>query len=388
MNKLLLLILTVLLMYSCGNDEPKTTVHEQVIADAGFTAQDDVTQGQYKRYEGTIAGQQVVLNITQYNAEMQAEYYYEKIGIPITLYKWQDTNRSQNEFIFTEYPPETTDKERAKWNIKITGDSMTGTWSQGNKSYPILLMESYRDDIQRFSIISVVDSIRLIDSLPTPKADFKYQVLLPVGKDESSLFVQSVILKSMGCDTSKMSDCLKNIKEKYSKIYRESAEEMEPAEITAAFNNWDWETGYNVLYNEHNIVVLDNNVYEYTGGAHGNYGSVYLNIDRQGKKLLRLDDIMHVDSSKLVPLLIAEARAHFELQKNQPLNARMFSDELYVPENFFISNKGITFSYGLYEIASYADGIIELFIPYDKIMPQLTPEFKQRMKLETTALTK
>lgn len=376
------LFMIVLLICSCGNKQPAATVHQQIIADAGFTAEDIVVQGQYKRYSGTIAGQPVVLNLAEYTDDMQARYYYEKIGIPISLFKNKDTNTAKNQLIFTEYDSAEPGYKRAKWDVQIKGDSMVGIWSKGDKTYPILLKENYSDDIQRFSIISVVDSIRLIDSLPVPKADFKYQVLLPAGKDEGSLFVQSVILKSMGCDTGNMSNCLKKIKESYTVHYRAATEDMKPDDLLASFNNWDLAIGYSVLYNEHNIVVLDNNVYEYTGGAHGNYVSKYMNIDRESKKHWKLDDIMKVDSAQLIPLLSAEIRKHFDLQNNQPLSSRLFSDDVYVPENFHIGNKGITFSYGLYEIASYADGIVELFIPYNKIMNLLTPEFKHRMNLE------
>ncbi len=383
MRKYLLLFILVLFIYSCGNDEPVKTVHEQVIAEAGFKADDEAVQGKYKRYTGSIAGQPVVLNLAQYNNEMLAEYYYEKIGIPITLYKWQDSNMAANEYILTEYPPDEVDEERAKWRVTIAGDSIAGTWLRGDVSYPIVLKENKRDDVQRFSIISVIDSIRLIDSLAAPKATFKYQVLLPIGMDEGSAFVQSVILESMGCDTGKMSQCLEKMKQTYAAQYKTISDGMPVEEIAAPFNNWYEETGYTVIYNENDIVVLDNNVYEYTGGAHGNYGSVYMNIDRKNKKLWKLEDIMTVDSAKLVPLLEVEARKRFGLKKNQPLNAHLFSNELYVPEN-----KGITFSYGLYEIASYADGMVELYIPYNKIMQQLNAEFIQRMKLEAVAVNK
>jgi len=374
--------------YGCGNNEPVKTVHEQVMAEAGFKANDEAVQGKYRRYVGTIAGQAVVLNLGRYNNTILAEYYYEKIGIPITLYSWSDSNLPPDEFILTEYPPDETDDEKAKWRVTIAADSIAGTWMQGDIAHNILLKVDNRDDVQQFSIISVVDSIRLMDSLTEPQAGFKYQVLLPTGMDEYSLFVRSTILRSMGCDTGKMSNCLDKIRNDYAAQYRSMPEGMAPEDIQAPFNNWHRETGYTVLYNENDIIVLDNNVYEYTGGAHGNYGSFYMNIDRKGKKLWKLEDIMTVDSAKLVPLLVVEAKKRFGLKKNQPLNAHLFSNELYVPENFFIGSKGITFSYGLYEIASYADGIVELYIPYNKITDLLKPGFKQRMNLEAVAVNK
>ncbi|MCB9045359.1 MAG: DUF3298 and DUF4163 domain-containing protein [Chitinophagales bacterium] len=386
MKQPVILLVLASLIFSCGQDKPAISVHKQMIADAGFTEADEISEGEYKRYAGTIAGQPVVLNIVQYENKIQADYYYEKIGIPISLFTSDDAPAA-GILEFTESAPGAAEDDKpARWQIKISRDSIVGTWSRADKSYPILLKESYRDDMQRFSIISVRDSIQFVDSLSAPRADFTYQVLLPIGNDEQTEFVRTTILKSMGCDTGNVNGCIKKIKDNYTEQYRSTAEGMEPHLLGEAFNNWDLEISYAVVYNENDIIVLDNSHYEYTGGAHGSFGSFYLNIDRRNKKQLVLNDIMTVDSLQLIALLTKEAKTHFDLEAGQPLSARMFSDELFVPNNFYISNKGITFSYGLYEIASYADGLVELFIPYNKITELLTPEFKQRMRLESVAM--
>jgi hypothetical protein len=55
--------------------------------------------------------------------------------------------------------------------------------------------------------------------------------------------------------------------------------------------------------------------------------------------------------------------------------------------NVYVGSKGLSFVYNPYEIASYADGQITLFLPYNKLFPLLTPAFRQRMKLSEGAGT-
>ena len=49
----------------------------------------------------------------------------------------------------------------------------------------------------------------------------------------------------------------------------------------------------------------------------------------------------------------------------------LFENSISANENFYITGKGIGFVYHPYEIASYAMGEIELFIPLKEFLPYL-----------------
>ena len=53
--------------------------------------------------------------------------------------------------------------------------------------------------------------------------------------------------------------------------------------------------------------------------------------------------------------------------------AGFFVDKMEWSENFFINNQGIGFFYNVYEIAPYASGTTELFIPFTEITEFLKP---------------
>lgn len=392
MHKVSVMLVALLFCISCGNNDgqQKGISDADVITKEGFAIDYATEHGEYVRYTGTIAGQPVVLNMVTLGDNMTARYYYEQIGVNIALYKNVDSTLAAGEISFAEYPPESTD-EPARWRIKISGDSISGIWENFSKtrSFPIMLTKDRNADVQQFTVVRIEDTLRLIDSLPEPLAHFSYQSLIPKGEDEHSSFVRAMIYSSMGCDTigqNGFGGCMQALKQKYFEFYATLREDFDTDEMGASFNNWSQDITYDVLYNDKGYVVIDNGLYEYTGGAHGNYGSEYLNIDRTSHKLLKLEDIMTVDTAAILPLIEKEVRKRFELGKKDKLSSRLFSEDLYIPESFYLGNKGITFVYGLYEIASYADGMIMIFVPYNKMTDLLKPDFKQRMGLEAVAL--
>lgn len=390
--RVLILILTLSsLLFSCNEDNhPETNETEQLLSDAGFSVSDSVYLGMYIRYSGKIGNQDVVLNLVQYKENIHAEYYYTRIGRNISLYQVNDSNISEDAISFVEYAPD-IDESSGKWQVRIYADTIIGKWynEELKRSYDIFLTKDMNMSVQHFGVIEVQDSIRYIDSLPEPMAQMKYTVLLPMGDDENADFLQSVITNNLKCskdDSGNIYRCLLSKQQTFFDQYKDNAADIDKEYTLSSMNNWAIDDGFSVVYNENNIVVLDNYHYEYTGGAHGNYSSSFINIDMANKKVLSIHDIIKIDSAALIQKLEIQARLHFGLDEQQGLNSRLFNNELHIPDNFYIGAKGITFVYGLYEIASYADGIIELYIPYNKLSDMLTPSFKERMQLEQVAL--
>lgn len=381
------LLILVLFCYACGNKNLPPKTHKQAIAEEGFV--EDTLCGMYKRYTGTIAGQPVVVHYTKYGSTIRCEYYYENIGQIISLFNYSDTTNTGLLYLSESSSTEMSEDE-AHWEVIVSGDSITGVWATNDKMkiFPIRLKEDYSNGVQHFSIVCMVDSVRFTDSLPQPQAQISYQLLLPVGYDEATGFTRSVIYRSIGCDTTNSANiksCLENLKTKYFADYRKPDSDVPVDMQTSSFNNWSEMTNYWVVYNENGMVVLNHHKYEFTGGAHGNYASDYLCIDARQLKKLELKDILAGDEKKLIQLLEVEARKRYNAKPGEPLNSYMLVEELHVPEQFYITNKGITFVYGIYEVAAYVEGEINLFIPYSKIMDMLSPAFKQRMGLEVVA---
>ena len=113
-------------------------------------------------------------------------------------------------------------------------------------------------------------------------------------------------------------------------------------------------------------------VYEYTGGAHGNRYLLIQNYDLEtgdmvNEQDLFIDDYYEPLKSLLLEALIAQTD---EAETRKDLRRLGYSVADVVPnENFYVTDEGITYVYNPYEIAPYAMGCIEIFLPWETVRP-------------------
>ncbi len=114
----------------------------------------------------------------------------------------------------------------------------------------------------------------------------------------------------------------------------------------------------------------------YNGGAHGNSSSQLLVVDKRNNKLLQLTDILTPAGIKTLPVLLEKAaRSQFGIAAKAPLDGRLLVKNILPAEQFFMTDAGIGFWYNAYEIASFADGNVVLFIPLALITKYIQPTF-------------
>ena len=117
--------------------------------------------------------------------------------------------------------------------------------------------------------------------------------------------------------------------------------------------------------------------YQFTGGAHPNTFSNWTNISAKSGNELKKTDVFVDGSEKDIIQLIGK---HLLTEVNQRLetdtittlqslwdNGILLNVDLYVPDNFLITDEGILFLYNRYDIAPYAMGDFQLNIPYAEI---------------------
>jgi len=141
-----------------------------------------------------------------------------------------------------------------------------------------------------------------------------------------------------------------------------------------------WKSKINgiVTYEDDELLTIELESYIFTGGAHG-YGSTnYLNFNKKRGK--EMEDWELFDDKEGFEHY---AESQFRLQQNIPANSSINStgfmfekDHFYLPENMGFTNKGLKLLYNQYEVASYADGPIELTLPYKDIQKFLSENIK------------
>jgi hypothetical protein len=118
-------------------------------------------------------------------------------------------------------------------------------------------------------------------------------------------------------------------------------------------------------YKSESLICFEMRQYLYTGGAHG-YGSTwYLNINRKSGEELSVNDILNnEDSFKNYAEKVF--REKLLIPEGGSINATGFwfdDDTFYLPETIGFQDSNVILLYNPYDIASYADGPIEIVIP-------------------------
>ena len=149
------------------------------------------------------------------------------------------------------------------------------------------------------------------------------------------------------------------------------------------YNDWrpgEGEYGYNyysiseygIDYLSEKIASINEYFYEYTGGAHGVHGKIYKVYSLSNGERLKIEDIL-IDVNNLD--LINKVKE--KLLSNADEESYFNLDGLSLQENnFYITSKGLTFTWGIYEIAPYATGDSKVLFSIDEIMPYLKDEYK------------
>ncbi|RKD13672.1 hypothetical protein BCY91_08845 [Pelobium manganitolerans] len=146
-------------------------------------------------------------------------------------------------------------------------------------------------------------------------------------------------------------------------------------EVPESPAGYAWEQSITVKFQDTNLIVFASESYVYTGGAHGMPSLLYSNFDLKNEKDIKLEDILIKDYKK--PLTrVAESifRKNEGLSQTDSLENYFFENKVfYLNDNFAVTQKGLLFTYNVYEIKSYAEGMTDLFIPYQKIKGLVKP---------------
>jgi hypothetical protein len=120
-------------------------------------------------------------------------------------------------------------------------------------------------------------------------------------------------------------------------------------------------------YADSSILSYKSTVYSYTGGAHGITVITYRSYDLKNGKALSESDIFEVDYNEFLSNCILKNLEQNCLDSNCDIQ-QYYLDKVVPNGNFYLNDKGITYLFNQYEIAAYAYGQTEIFIPYSDII--------------------
>ena len=150
--------------------------------------------------------------------------------------------------------------------------------------------------------------------------------------------------------------------------------DMHPEELAP----WEAKITAEISYEDPRVITIKVESYLFTGGAHGYGATRFLNFNKEkGSEIEDWElfnnqkDFQHFAENKF--------RKQENIPQGVPINSTgyMFErDAFYLPENIGFTEEGVKLLYNEYEVASYADGPIELTLPYREVEKYLSGEIK------------
>lgn len=129
-----------------------------------------------------------------------------------------------------------------------------------------------------------------------------------------------------------------------------------------------------------NVVQIELSGDVYTGGAHGMPSLEYLLFDMDLQTQIKFSDVIFVEQSEAFYQLAYTAfkdylKKELELKNDKEVKEYEETWAFNLSENFYFDKTGVVLVYQPYEMGSYAQGFIELTIPYSQLSDILKGQY-------------
>ncbi|HEX2536227.1 MAG TPA: DUF3298 domain-containing protein [Chitinophagaceae bacterium] len=336
------------------------------------TAQSKPALSWYKTVKGTIGAYPVTLHLHKQDTAYSGCYYYESQQDPIIFNGTALRGDSIRLYAHAGDGEETGGTFLFRWKE----GRATGTWEKegSGKLQPFQAQEAGADSLLRFDYVYTTGSRALRPKWrDSPAGSYEAAAVWPVDSTGPALFVRQVISQAFGEKKAGRGIGAALLKQKRAfldEYAREHAKvtDKELKEYGTAYTYESMES-VQVQYLSPRLLTLVHHNYSYTGGAHGNYGAGYTVIDLQKGKVLELKDVLTPESIRALPRLLEKHfRKSYGVKEGESLSeAGLFENKIEPNDNFYLTGKGILFSYQPYEIGPYVMGQIEVFIPFAEL---------------------
>jgi hypothetical protein len=352
----ILFAITCCVLVSCG----RQTKHHNSVKVPDL----NTTPYFYVHLKGTLGDEKITMDLVKSGPTMYKGFYtYDKIGEPITM--WGSLNHTGKLAL-----NENTDRDDERYftgQFDSTG-TFKGIWRGNKTSHPFTLKPDF-DDAIGLDVYYAADSVKLLPNNPaTPIGEASNSILWPgASTDESTAdFIRKSIAEGKSVDN--VHQFVRRDLDSFLLTYKAGVADLDTTDGIPATANWSADGDMKVVWNHYPLLSLEYFSYEYTGGAHGNYGAYYQVLDLQKMKILKPEDIFKPEyKTALIPELEKSFRKAFKMGEDESVEAMLLQKDIKPNNNFYLTDKGVAFSYTPYEIGPYALGQVTLFIPFKDI---------------------
>ncbi|MFD1468231.1 DUF3298 domain-containing protein [Hymenobacter caeli] len=266
------------------------------------------------------------------------------------------------------------------WRLRRQGSALVGTY-QGR---PLRLREAQPAGTLALAVQTFADSVEAFPGKQkSPWGQIDFQAVVPTSGPAA---LADNVLRRLNDDTLPGRSALPPAqiwarqRQQFRTEYREAAADSRsdaPADTAAPYGyglRYQQQVATYVLWNQAPLLSLGYFTYSFSGGAHGGYATRTVSYDtRTGQPLTFAAVFRPGARPRLGALLEAAVRRTLRIPAGQPLDEQLLVKKIPVTTNFYLTSGGAVFTYGPYEIASYAQGEISVFIPMADLQPLLLP---------------
>ncbi len=332
-----------------------------------------------RSYKGTIGDKAITLKLAKYpNGNINGFYSFDQDGEPIWI---QGEVDSAGQWQFFEHLIG-SEQGDVTWTVRPTAQKLVGTWRDTVHKKTLSIALTQQTSVTQLEMVYASDTIQLFKGKKnSPIAKIEQTLLMPVGIADASLatFLKNQIYKQLRGDTIEKPYPYNNLREfmteetqNYFKNYRDELADETFSDSTdedgGAFLNYENSSQMSVIANNSRYLSLAHLDYSYTGGAHGNYGTAFYTLDLKNRKRLTLNDVFKAGfEATLDKAIDKKVRQQLSISPEESLEGHLLIEKIEHNDNFALTEKGILFNYVPYEIASYAQGEIQIFVPFSEL---------------------
>lgn len=321
----------------------------------------------YKKLTGKIDNKyEITMNLMRKDSALSGSYYYHSSGAPVEF-----TYRSK----LTEGEIFIEESASKYGEDKITGifmgqftspNKIEGFWQKpgAEKKLPFYLEENYTNsaELKAYYYNDNYDSSAFLEMF--------YPLITGLANEDVENKINEIIKSNLYLSADEEDDLVthEEIKEHFFSRYKTEVKESDLFEDYKP--HYSYYNSTNILFNGSNVLSINqiNSVYE--GGAHPNHFISLASFDLlTGNEIFLADIFIEGYEKALNKAGEKKLREAFGLNNNESLEEAgfWFDDGFTISNNFALYKGGIKFLYNPYEIAPYAMGAPEIFIPFKEI---------------------
>ena len=358
MKTLSSLALAICIIFSACNSNSSGTTNGQVASE--LDTKQELPTTFYKKLKGAIRDNiAVTMDLQRNDSILSGKYYYDKIGLPLSLY---GKINASNELTLTE--ANANGEEVGKFVGKFTStQTMEGTWTnlKTKKELSFKLTETNKDvaaisfeHFHKENCDKRNKSLKKFESEWTSWRDTLCSTIevnlikvTAANPAASNLINQSIVEKICGKGQS--------INDYFNSLNQTGQEELEFSAV-----------GLNcfISTNDNNILSISIELITDAGGAHTMNSILRCNYDLITGEEIKLDKLLKANGAEKLNRI---GEKIFIAQYGKDFAWDFEKGQFELNDNFSITPGGLLFTFNTYEIGPYGAGAPEVFIPYSAI---------------------